>query len=1370
MKKYFISRFYYVIAAFFVAGLLIASGVMMSPKQTEPASAQAQYWWISQTSGTTEHLRDVNFADANTGWAVGDNGTILKYDTGTWSSQTSGVSYDLLGVHFVDANTGWAVGDWGTILKYDTGTWSSQDSGVNYILKGVHFVDVNTGWAVGSIGTILKYDGITGTWSSQTSGTSDPLHDVHFVDANTGWVVGDNGTILKTIDGGTNWTAQTSGVSYDLVGVHFVDANTGWAVGWTGTILKYDGITGTWSSQTSGTSDPLHDVHFVDANTGWVVGDNGTILKTIDGGTNWTAQTSGVSYDLAGVHFVDANTGWAAGPYGTILKYAVALPCNHTITAADDEDPLTPGTQITLTSDILNCPTHGLIIGTDDVTLDCDGNSITGSGGSGFGVFSSGKSNVTVKYCNISNFDTGIKAENSDSISLNNNTLTSNTHGANIINSPNTIFAHNSVSQNSQNGLWYFYESPGSTIFGNTITDNGIAGIYHLGAENSTIYNNKFSNSATSLGNIVEIIGDTATYTWNVDPPIPGINIIGGSSLGGNFWGNPEGTGYSDTCIDADSDGFCDTPYEIKPGHVDNLPLALPITCNHTITAADDEDPLTPGTQITLTSDILNCPTHGLIIGTDDVTLDCDGNSITGSGGSGFGVFSSGKSNVTVKYCNISNFDTGIKAENSDSISLNNNTLTSNTHGANIINSPNTIFAHNSVSQNSQNGLWYFYESPGSTIFGNTITDNGIAGIYHLGAENSTIYNNKFSNSATSLGNIVEIIGDTATYTWNVDPPIPGINIIGGSSLGGNFWGNPEGTGYSDTCIDADSDGFCDTPYEIKPGHVDNLPLVAPAGPPPTDFSILEAEYDATITEGFAGGNILVDMTIGTDTVTLEILNNQNLTAEELTHSDVLLSYVESVLRNFNFYASDSYTPEVTYDSYGYPEFVTADGLLLLNTDDTFPPQPQPDDSLKAEAVAYVALVLEHISDTFWTVTLSAAPSMSWKLVATRKDPQTQAILARLTIYPPGTSPYELDVMIAAGSTLFVKPESVVAPDYVDAELKEIEGDLYMIMTNSGTGESLTTVVDDSVDVETTIAAVEAVVEAFDTFTSIGDTITFEQDEKGTKAIISEYGVDVTSGYFNPYLNLTSGINAFVRGADLPAEGIAAPGLSPLEGAVVKAFDTSDTCVSNNLGDFEAINAACTPVNICTTSADGKCTVFLNPGNYRMIATHDLFPDMLALNSNVASVNENAFAKKNYMFINSPDGQKNAAKGTKKSGSELWIFEPTFVMWDDIEAYYPFVFLSDSNWDIDVCVQAPEGYQVADSVNCMQSLVANEAKSILFKMVEVGSKPGKTKVNMKIKGPHGKVHSHSSSIGARLSKKLAKQKGVRVDKYGRSID
>ena len=71
-------------------------------------------------------------------------------------------------------------------------------------------------------------------------------------------------------------------------------------------------------------------------------------------------------------------------------------------------------------------------------------------------------------------------------------------------------------------------------------------------------------------------ISGTKSYfvnNWNTTKT-PGINIIGGPNLGGNFWAYPNGTGFSQTCTDADKDRICDTQYTLDSNNIDYLPLA----------------------------------------------------------------------------------------------------------------------------------------------------------------------------------------------------------------------------------------------------------------------------------------------------------------------------------------------------------------------------------------------------------------------------------------------------------------------------------------------------------------------------------------------------------------------------------------------------------------------------------------------------------------------------------------------------------------------------------------------------------------------------------------------------------------------------
>jgi len=93
---------------------------------------------LAGTSGTSNHFYGVYFANANTGYAVGGNGKIIKTPNAgsSWTAQVSGSSRSLFSVYFTDANTGYVVGDSGTILKTTNGGGSwIEDKQPNAMFK-----------------------------------------------------------------------------------------------------------------------------------------------------------------------------------------------------------------------------------------------------------------------------------------------------------------------------------------------------------------------------------------------------------------------------------------------------------------------------------------------------------------------------------------------------------------------------------------------------------------------------------------------------------------------------------------------------------------------------------------------------------------------------------------------------------------------------------------------------------------------------------------------------------------------------------------------------------------------------------------------------------------------------------------------------------------------------------------------------------------------------------------------------------------------------------------------------------------------------------------------------------------------------------
>ncbi|HRG57864.1 MAG TPA: YCF48-related protein [Bacteroidia bacterium] len=280
--------------------------------------------WTAQNTTAVTYYNAVYFCNDTTGYVVGNGGRIFKTTNAgnTWTQQISGVTTSLFSVYFTDENHGY-VGDYGRILRTTDGgvTWTYQTIFQSYEQYGIYFTDNNTGYAVGRSGKILKTINAGVSWAFLNSGTSINLRSVYFTDLNTGYAVGESGIMLKTTDAGITWNSFTP-ISYfeKLNDAKFPSSCTGYAVGDFGKILKTVNGGTNWIEQNSGLNKNLNAVFFTDDNTGYAVADSGKIIKTIDGGTNWFTQNSGLFTQLNSVFFTNTDTGYAAGINGKILK------------------------------------------------------------------------------------------------------------------------------------------------------------------------------------------------------------------------------------------------------------------------------------------------------------------------------------------------------------------------------------------------------------------------------------------------------------------------------------------------------------------------------------------------------------------------------------------------------------------------------------------------------------------------------------------------------------------------------------------------------------------------------------------------------------------------------------------------------------------------------------------------------------------------------------------------------------------------------------------------------------------------------------------------------------------------------------------
>ena len=338
------------------------------------SSVDAQWVWKNPPT-TYNHLYSSYFPTANTGYIVGENGTILKTMNGgeDWEIQASGTLGSLYSVFFWDENSGWAVGEYGILFKTSNGgeDWQNLSFETSEFMGSVFFTDINTGFIGGSAGILKTTDGGL-TWNYVK--TDFCCRAIYFPDANTGYAVGhgiiDAGQgVLKTIDGGLHWTGCLSGGGWDdYYSVCFTDANTGYIIGYiwndgeyriyktinggtdwyckyatsslglasvyfpvsdTGYVLVGDSTLilkttnggSSWISLSTGGQESLNSVFFTDSDAGYLTGDKGKVLRTADGGATWIEDTSSVTYNsLYSVKFTSVFTGYTVGDNGTILK------------------------------------------------------------------------------------------------------------------------------------------------------------------------------------------------------------------------------------------------------------------------------------------------------------------------------------------------------------------------------------------------------------------------------------------------------------------------------------------------------------------------------------------------------------------------------------------------------------------------------------------------------------------------------------------------------------------------------------------------------------------------------------------------------------------------------------------------------------------------------------------------------------------------------------------------------------------------------------------------------------------------------------------------------------------------------------------
>jgi len=230
-------------------------------------------------------------------------------------------------------------------------------------------------------------------------------------------------------------------------------------------------------------------------------------------------------------------------------------------------------------------------------------------------------------------------------------------------------------------------------------------------------------------------------------------------------------------------------------------------------------------------------------------------------------MFSSGNTLIDNE---VSDSLTGISFGDSQKNILRNNSISYCSSGISLFDSPDNTLENNTVSEND-GGISLTGESNGNILVRNIIKSNTKVGLNIYETSSNLIYNNYFNNTANVESELV-----AGENIWNTTKS-EGTNIVGGSYLGGNFWGKPDGTVYPRGVRDTDLDGIFDSMYDIEgSGSIDYLPLkeskstvitVSNSADQAADFTSIQA----AVYSAYPGDTVLVYPSIYVENVEINV-------------------------------------------------------------------------------------------------------------------------------------------------------------------------------------------------------------------------------------------------------------------------------------------------------------------------------------------------------------------------------------------------------------------------------------------------------------------------------------------------------------------
>ncbi|TRX60073.1 T9SS type A sorting domain-containing protein [Fulvivirga sp. M361] len=274
--------------------------------------------WTEQVLLTDQNLYDIAFVTENEGWAIGLEGTMLRYEGSEWKKEASLTGNSFNRITFTSDTEGWAITGEGKIFRYNGTEWSLNFS-AGKALYTLHFLETGEGYVSGSDGYIAYYSG--SEWTEGNIGFDVISLASYFSDNKNGWISSGAGLMYQFKD--SVWSEINIAATGAFFEMDFIAPDNGYAVGFDNTIWHYDG--NSWSldyTSTTNTNQYLTDTYFLDEDHGWA-GGQGTLFTYRYG--VWQEEAINQDWEIWGFHFTDPFNGWAVGSDGLLLQYTDLL-------------------------------------------------------------------------------------------------------------------------------------------------------------------------------------------------------------------------------------------------------------------------------------------------------------------------------------------------------------------------------------------------------------------------------------------------------------------------------------------------------------------------------------------------------------------------------------------------------------------------------------------------------------------------------------------------------------------------------------------------------------------------------------------------------------------------------------------------------------------------------------------------------------------------------------------------------------------------------------------------------------------------------------------------------------------------------------